>query len=305
MKRDGTLPPTMRVLERDWLSSNNVLFIDDDRTALVDSGYVRHAELTVALVRHLLDGRPLDLLVNTHLHADHCGGNALLQASWRCRTLIPAASAEVARSWDTSRMTFASTGQHCDRFGFDGVLEDGETIELGRLRWQVIAAPGHDPDAIVLHCADERILISADAFWQDGFGVIFPEIEGESGFVEQRAMLERIAALDVRVVIPGHGPVFTDVADALARAHGRLDYLSASPERNARHAIKVLLKFLLLDRRSIRMDDVQPLLASMSFVQLANSRHIGMTPDALAAWAVESLVKSRAARIVDGALLNG
>jgi glyoxylase-like metal-dependent hydrolase (beta-lactamase superfamily II) len=45
------LPPSMRVFERGWLSSNNILFIGRGGTALVDSGYVTHAPQTLALVR--------------------------------------------------------------------------------------------------------------------------------------------------------------------------------------------------------------------------------------------------------------
>ena len=72
-----SLPASMRVFERGWLSSNNILFIDDRQTALVDSGYTAHAAQTLALVQHALGGvRTLDLIANTHLHSDHCGGNA-------------------------------------------------------------------------------------------------------------------------------------------------------------------------------------------------------------------------------------
>jgi glyoxylase-like metal-dependent hydrolase (beta-lactamase superfamily II) len=298
------LPPTMRFLERDWLSSNNVLFVDADSSALVDSGYVKHREMTVALVRRLLGARPLDRLVNTHLHSDHCGGNRLLQQTFRCRTSIPAASADAVRAWDTVRLSYAATGQRCDRFGFDDVIVDGQTVELGRLRWQAIAAPGHDPDAVVLHCADEGILISADALWQDGFGVIFPELAGESGFAEQQAVLERIAGLDVGLVIPGHGPMFTDLGAALDRAHRRLEHLRSDPGRNARHAVKVMLKFLLLDRGAIPVGDVGGVLASMTLIQAANRAYVGMTDEALAAWAVEALLKAGAARIADGMLLD-
>src|SRR4051812_16585677 len=53
------LPSSMRVFERGWLSSNNILFIGRDGTALVDSGYVTHAQQTVALVTHALQGRRL------------------------------------------------------------------------------------------------------------------------------------------------------------------------------------------------------------------------------------------------------
>ncbi len=222
------LPATMRVFERGWLSANNILFMEGDDTVLVDTGYVTHAPQTVALVAAALQGRPLARILNTHLHSDHCGGNAALQARWRPHTAIPAAEADAVAAWDTEALSYLATGQHCDRFTFDSVLQDGDTLRLGGLDWQVVAAPGHDPHAVMLFAPAERILISGDVLWENGFGVIFPELEGESGFAEQAAVLERIAQLDARQVIPGHGRRFTDVAAAVERAQGRLTYLSAT-----------------------------------------------------------------------------
>ena len=82
------LPVSMRVFERGWLSANNILFIGRRETTLVDSGYVTHAPQTLALVRHALGNRGLNRIVNTHLHSDHCGGNAALQAAFGCRIAI-------------------------------------------------------------------------------------------------------------------------------------------------------------------------------------------------------------------------
>ena len=90
----------MRVFERGWLSSNGVLFIGPDDTALVDTGYLAHAAQTVAMVRHALQGRSLDLVVNTHLHSDHCGGNAALHEVFGCRIAIPLADADKVAAWD-------------------------------------------------------------------------------------------------------------------------------------------------------------------------------------------------------------
>ncbi|MGF6301841.1 MBL fold metallo-hydrolase [Paraburkholderia sp. WC7.3d] len=235
------LPASIRVFERGWLSSNNVLLVDDTCAALVDTGYATHASQTVALVRNALRTRPLDLIVNTHLHSDHCGGNALLQATWPCRTLIPSSEAAAVRDWDETRLSFRATGQTCERFGFTGTLAPGARLRLGALDWQVLGAPGHDPHSLMLYCADERLLISADALWENGFGVIFPELEGESGFAEQQAVLDLIATLDVRVVIPGHGAPFAHVETALERAMSRVAWLRADPARNAKNALKVLI----------------------------------------------------------------
>ena len=266
-----TLPESIRVFERGWLSSNNVLLTDDQCAALVDTGYATHAPQTLALVQQALGARPLDLIVNTHLHSDHCGGNALLQSTWPCRTVIPASEADAVRAWDETHLTFRATGQTCERFGFTGTIAPGAHLRLGALGWQVLGAPGHDPHSLMLYCADERILISADALWENGFGVIFPELEGESGFAEEQAVLEAIAQLDVRLVIPGHGSPFTNVEQALERAFSRVAWLRADPARNAKNALKVLIVFKLLEVRAMRFDTLLQMLDDAAVMRAAAS----------------------------------
>ena len=264
------LPASIQVFERGWLSSNNVLLVDDACAALVDTGYATHARQTLALVQHVLGERPLDLVVNTHLHSDHCGGNALLQANWPCcRTAIPASEATAVRDWDDARLTFRATGQTCERFTFTETIAPGTHLTLGALNWQVLGAPGHDPHSLMLYCAEERVLISADALWENGFGVIFPELEGESGFAEEQAVLETIAKLDVRTVIPGHGAPFTNVSRALERAFSRVAWLRADPARNAKNALKVLIVFKLLDVREMTFDTLLRMLDEAAAMRAA------------------------------------
>lgn len=299
-----SLPPTMRVLERGWLSSNNIVFTGRDRTVLVDSGYDSHAEQTVMLVEHALQQRPLDMLLNTHLHSDHCGGNAALQRRYACHTLVPIAQINAVRDWDSAALGFADIGQYCERFTAHAAIAPGDTVEMGDLQWQLLGAPGHDPHSMVLYCAQERLLISADALWQNGFGVIFPALEGDDGFAETRATLELIAGLSIRLVIPGHGAPFTDVAPALDRAFSRIDYLQADPLRNAQNAIKVLLKFILLDRQQIALSEVPIMLSAIRVVAETNRRFFGWSAEKLASWAIQQLVKAGAARLTIDALCN-
>jgi glyoxylase-like metal-dependent hydrolase (beta-lactamase superfamily II) len=305
MSQPGSLlPAAIEVFERGWLSSNNILFKGDSGTTLVDSGYVTHAAQTLALVRHSLQDRPLERLINTHLHSDHCGGNAALQAHYRPRTSIPAAEAAKVDAWNEDALSFKATGQQCPRFSFDDTIATGERLVLGDMRWQALAAPGHDPHSLILWCADEGILISADALWENGFGVIFPELDSHSGFAEARATLELIASLPVRLVIPGHGAPFTGVKAALARAFSRLDYLSGDPVRNFQNAVKVLLKFLLLERRQLELSEIAQLLLDMPLCVRANRRFLQQQPVELSQWAVNQLVRAGAARIEHGLLLN-
>ena len=272
------MPPDIRVFERGWLSSNNVLLLGNANqgvgTNLVDSGYCTHSAQTLALVQHALAGQPLSMLVNTHLHSDHCGGNAALQSAYPgIATLIPPGHAEAVQHWEEATLSYAVTGQHCPPFAFTGLLHPGSEIELGQRRWQVHAAPGHDPHSVILFQPDLRLLISADALWQDGFGVVFPEIEGVHAYSEVGATLNLIESLQPALVIPGHGTPFTDVAPALARARSRLDYFLADPRRHARHAAKVLLKFKLLEQQRMALLEFQQWAAQTLYFQLLWRSH--------------------------------
>ncbi len=113
--------------------------------------------------------------------------------------------------------------------------------------WQVHAAPGHDPYSLIFFEPQSRLLISADALWENGFGVVFPELEGAEAFSEVAATLDLIERLNPKTVIPGHGRVFAYAPEALAHARQRLDSFVSNPSRHARHAAKVLLKFKLLE----------------------------------------------------------
>jgi glyoxylase-like metal-dependent hydrolase (beta-lactamase superfamily II) len=296
------LPASMRVFERGWLSANNILFTGRDDTVLVDTGYVTHAPQIVAMVRQALGGRGLDRIVNTHLHSDHCGGNAALKESFGCRIAIPVSEAAKVRAWDEDALSYRATGQQCARFMFDETVSPGEVLALGDLQWQAMAAPGHDPHALLFWCEAEGILLSGDALWQNGFGVIFPELAGEPGFGDVRATLDLIAQLAPRLVIPGHGAPFDDVDAALQRAYGRLDYLAADPVRNAENGVKVLLKFLLLERRTIPLNEVESLFDTVPLLVLARERFLPRPPAELAQWAVRALEKAGAARL-QGAML--
>jgi glyoxylase-like metal-dependent hydrolase (beta-lactamase superfamily II) len=266
------LPPGVAVHERGWLSANLTVIVGGESTAVVDTGYATHAEQTFALVQGALAGRPLDAIVNTHLHSDHCGGNAMLQASYPgVRTWIPPGLAAHVRNWDPVALSYEPTGQICPRFRLDDTLQPGSELSLGDLAWQVHAAPGHDPHSVVLFEPRSRTLLSADALWENGFGIVFPELDGEHAF-DEVATLDLIAALDPAVVVPGHGSVFTDAKSALARARSRLAAYRAQPLRHAVHAAKVLLKFKLLEVQRLPWDAFVDWAAGTPYFRLVQER---------------------------------
>jgi glyoxylase-like metal-dependent hydrolase (beta-lactamase superfamily II) len=245
------------VFERGWLSSNNIVFTRGEHTAIVDTGYCTHAEQTVNLVRSALQGRALDAIFNTHLHSDHCGGNAALLAEYPAALLsIPPGHAKEVLLWDTEALSYAPTGQSCPPFAHHHVLFPGTTLQLGQRFWEVHAAPGHDPHSVIFFEPESRTLISADALWENGFGVIFQELEGMRAFDTVADTLDLIERLDPLTIIPGHGGMFVEVAEALSRARSRLAKFVSDPIRHARYGAKVLLKYKLLELQRCSKQDL-------------------------------------------------
>ncbi len=255
------LPANVTVFERGWLSSNNILIhpaSGEDGAMLVDSSHVNHVPQTVQLLRHALGDVPLARIVNTHLHSDHCGGNATLQGQFGAPVSVPHRSAAAVSAWDEDRLSYRATGQTCPPFALAGSFAPGDTLRAGGLDWQVLEAPGHDPDSVMLFEPAHGLLISADALWESGFGLVFPEISGEAGFGDVGRVLDSIERLPVRWVVPGHGAPFSDLAGALGRARSRLAAWQAAPERHARHALKVLVKYHLME---VRAEPIEQLVA--------------------------------------------
>jgi glyoxylase-like metal-dependent hydrolase (beta-lactamase superfamily II) len=281
MTQAPVLPPGVTVLERGWLSANNILLTGPHGSALVDTGYCTHAEQTVALVAHALQGAPLDHLLNTHLHSDHCGGNAALQAVYPgLMTHIPPGQAAHVAHWDADGLSYTPTGQHCPPFTYTALLQPGTELQLGAATWQVHAAPGHDSHSVILFEPASRLLLSADALWEAGFGVVFPELEGVAAMDEVAATLDLIERLQPATVVPGHGRLFTDVARSLAFARKRLEGFVREPKKHANHAAKVLLKFKLLELRRVDYAALQRWVDDTPYLQTVRAAHFADTPPA-------------------------
>jgi glyoxylase-like metal-dependent hydrolase (beta-lactamase superfamily II) len=260
-----TLPPSLRVIERGWLNCNQIVMLAPGENVLVDSGYCTHRERTLELLAGPagLDGEPLERLVNTHCHSD----------------------------------------QRADPFRFDDTIGAGESFEGGGFEWMAHAAPGHDMDALMFFEPANRVLVSGDALWENGMGFVWPQ-EGGNPYIEAaRESLAKIEALAPAVVIPGHGAVFADAAGAVARVRAKLDAFERDPAKNARHVMKVMFVFSLLDRGRMAAEEVATYLEKVPCYRRLSEDFLGRPPRALASWLLEDLHRSGAIATIDGAVL--
>ena len=299
------LPPQMHVFVRDWLSANNIVLRSPRGHTLIDSGYGKYSALTLALLASPrgIGSDPLAELVNTHCHSDHFGGNAAVAARYGCPIALPEDEVPIVERWDTTALLLDNADQHAERFHVDRAIAAGSTETWGDLDWQVLAAPGHAMRAVVFYNPEHRILISGDTLWENGFGFVMPAAMDPDALPATRDTLEMIAGLDLRTVIPGHGDVITEPGPALDRAFKRIAAFEADESRVARHALKALLTFNLLDRRSMPVAHLPAFVATTAFYREVNALCFGLSAQGLADLLVNELIKVGAVQLVDGNLV--
>src|SRR6202795_3898979 len=161
------LPESIQVIERGWLSANNIVLYDGAEAIVVDSGYGAHVPQTLALLERVLAGKKLARLVNTHCHSDHMGGNAAIQAKYGCTTSIPKGEAPLIDDWDEQALILAIADQRAERFRYKNTFREGTKMHVGGFVWRVMAAPGPDTYAVMFYSPESRALISGDALWEN------------------------------------------------------------------------------------------------------------------------------------------
>jgi len=181
----------------------------------------------------------VERIVLTHAHADHCGLAAELARASNAEVLAHAASVPgLEKSAGARRMAFyaevmrwagvpvktlvdlARMRQGVERYDEPlvpaGTLADGDLLPLGGEDWRVLHTPGHAGGLICLYQPRRRLLISSDHLLRDVSSnpVVEPPPPGETEWprrlVEYMRQLRRVAALDVALALPGHGPPIAD-----------------------------------------------------------------------------------------------
>ncbi len=298
-------PAQLHVFVRDWLSANNIVLRSRDGHVVIDTGYVRHAALTLALLAsdRGIGAAPLAWIVNTHCHSDHIGGNAAIAEKYGCPIAVPAGEAPLVERWDAKALLYDYCDQRADRFAVDQAIAPDTTHVWGDLEWRALAAPGHDMGALVFYNDEHGILISGDALWENGFGFVMPPAVDPAALPATRATLEMLARLDIRVVIPGHGEPFGDVAPVLERAFARVAAFEADPLRVARHALKVNLTFALLDQRRLPLADMPAYMDRIGLYRDFNAQFFRLPPGELAALLIGELERAGGVKREDGWLV--
>jgi len=175
------------------------LIVGSDRALLFDTG------LGIGDMRQVVSGlTDRDIVVlNSHTHYDHIGGNYQFDTIYgrdtpytreRTRGSAPDAVAGFLKEgwvWKALPPGFDPATFRSRPFDIDRVVGEGDIIDIGGRRLEILETPGHAPDSICLLDRDNRILFTGDTFY---LAPLYTHLEG-SDFDAYAASARRLAGL--------------------------------------------------------------------------------------------------------------
>ena len=287
--------PSWVVWQRRPFPDANLLLLRGRQPALVDSGFVGHAQETTDWVQ--VQARDLALVVNTHWHSDHVGGNGLLQA---------AGVGIAASSRDAERVARRDPGcceaEYLDQpvapYTVDEPLRDGQVVWLGEAQWQVVATPGHTPGHLALWQPDEQLLVVGDALSDYDVGWVNLALDGPHAAERALASLHRLVELGPRVLLPAHGVLPADPGAALATAIRRAQRLVDDPAGAVWYGARRVFAYALMIRGGIAAAEIESYLHARAWLVDA-ARLLDRTVEDLAAELVDTMQRSGAIVVRD------
>ena len=276
----------------------NLLLLRGGEPAMVDTGFVGHAEQTAAWAR--AQTGYVALVVNTHWHSDHVGGNGLLQAAG-AGIAASAPDAQAVARRDPGCCLAEYLDQPVSPYTVDLPLDDGQTLRLGDADWLVVHTPGHTPGHLALWQPEERLLVVGDALSDYDVGWVNLALDGPGAAAAALSSLQRLAELRARVLLPSHGPIPADPGAAFAAALRRAQRLVDDPAGAVGYGARRIFAFALMIRGGIPAAEVEPYLHARTWLTDA-ARLLDTTPEALAAELVDTMLRSNAVLLRDGRL---
>jgi glyoxylase-like metal-dependent hydrolase (beta-lactamase superfamily II) len=236
-------------IERGYLNANHFVY-RSEKPVLIDTGYASDFDVTERLLQDMgVNLSNTHLIISTHTHCDHIGGNKIIQNRSGCDIALHKVGKFFMDTQDDWATWWRYYNQEADFFHGSKGLDDGDVIHIGPHEFQVFYTPGHASDGIVLYNGKSKALISGDALWENDVPTITTRVEGSTCLFHVMESLERLETLEVDVVYPGHGSPFTDMKGAISKSRRKVkDYIKHKEKTGADLLKKITIYTIMMYR---------------------------------------------------------
>jgi len=241
-------------IERGFLNGNHCVFRSEN-PVLIDTAYAGGFDETASLIAQLgVNLSAVKLIISTHCHCDHIGGNKRIQDQSGCDIALHKIGKYFIDARDDWATWWKYYNQEAEFFESTLALNDGDLLPIGPYEFRVMHTPGHAAEGIVLYNRKEKLLISSDTLWKNDMAVMTLRIEGSAAPFHMLESLEKLESLDVQRVYPGHGPPFNDMQNALSKTRDRLHYFLNHRDQIGLDLLKKIMIYTIMMRKTVHND---------------------------------------------------
>lgn len=280
--------------ERKFPSANMIL-IKDQLPILIDTGFGSDAQETEQLIKEAgVSPEELHLIVNTHYHSDHVGGNFHFQKNYGIKIAAHKWDAHLINSSDPEACSAEWLDQPVEPYQVDLKLSDNNEIHTGSRTFQVLYTPGHTLGHISLYEPEEEVFICGDLFHKNDVGWLNIFREGVSSIQRSLESLDRVSTLRIKQAYSGHGPQIDDPLSSIDISRKRLEKWLKSPEKASWHACKRIFAFTLIMKNGLPKEEIDKYLLNCGWFQDFSRYAFRLQPEEFIQVLLDEMIRSGA-----------
>ncbi len=208
-----------------YRDSNTIIIMDKDDYLIIDVGTGNNISQLLDQLKELKIDFEKARYYFTHSHCDHIGGFAYItrKAKGDLTSYLHKEEFELINSGDLKHMYCSFYGIDFEDTEISNSIQDGDIIQVGNIKLQVIHTPGHTIGSTVLYDEKDKVLISGDTVFSDGSVGRWDFITGNKEMLEDS--LIKLSELDVKIILPGHmAPALHNGNEIIEQAYKRFFY---------------------------------------------------------------------------------